>query len=63
MSVAVGLRVMAEMMTDELTVKVGAKHAKLPARRRLARHRGRIGGAGRPACAGRSASSTHQDGW
>jgi transposase-like protein len=33
MSVAVGLRVMAEMMEGELTDKVGRKHAKLPARR------------------------------
>jgi putative transposase len=32
MSVAVGLRVMAEMMQDELTTKVGPKHAKLPSR-------------------------------
>ena len=30
MSVAVGLRVMAEMMEDELTAKVGPKHAKIP---------------------------------
>ncbi|HEV2809402.1 MAG TPA: IS256 family transposase [Acidimicrobiales bacterium] len=29
MSVAVGLRVMAEMMEEELTVKVGPKHAKI----------------------------------
>ncbi len=33
MSVAVGLRVMAEMMDDEVTTKVGPKHAKLPDRR------------------------------
>jgi transposase-like protein len=32
MSVAVGMRVMAEMMEDELTTKVGPKHAKLPER-------------------------------
>jgi putative transposase len=32
MSVAVGMRVMAEMMEDELTAKVGPKHAKLPER-------------------------------
>jgi putative transposase len=32
MSVAVGLRVMVEMMQDELTAKVGPKHAKLPNR-------------------------------
>lgn len=33
MSVGVGFRVLAEMMEEELTVKVGAKHAKLPGRR------------------------------
>jgi len=33
MSVAVGLKVMAEMMEEELTRKVGPKHAKLPGRR------------------------------
>lgn len=32
MSVAVGLRVMAELMESEVTAKVGAKHAKLPGR-------------------------------
>jgi putative transposase len=32
MSVAVGLRVMAEMMDEELTAKVGPKHAKIPGR-------------------------------
>ena len=32
MSVSVGLRVMAEMMEEELTTKVGPKHAKLPGR-------------------------------
>lgn len=32
MSVGVGLRVFAEMMQDELTAKVGAKHAKLSGR-------------------------------
>lgn len=37
MSVAVGLRVMAEMMEDELAAKVGAKHAKL-ADRTASRH-------------------------
>jgi putative transposase len=37
MSVAVGLRVMAEMMEDELTAKVGPKHAKL-ANRQARRH-------------------------
>ena len=33
MSVGVGFRVLAEMMEEELTAKVGAKHAKLPGRR------------------------------
>ena len=37
MSVAVGLRVIAEMMEDELVAKVGAKHAKL-ADRTASRH-------------------------
>jgi transposase-like protein len=37
MSVAVGLRVMAEMMEEELTRRVGPKHAKL-AGRRATRH-------------------------
>jgi putative transposase len=37
MSVAVGLRVMAEMMEEELTAKVGPKHAKL-ANRQARRH-------------------------
>ena len=37
MSVAVGLRVMAEMMESEVTAKVGAKHAKL-ADRTASRH-------------------------
>ena len=37
MSVAVGLRVMAEMMEDELTAKVGPKHAKV-AQRKASRH-------------------------
>jgi putative transposase len=32
MSVGVGLRVFAEMMEDELTAKIGAKHAKLAGR-------------------------------
>jgi putative transposase len=32
MSVAVGLRVMAEMMEEELTAKAGPKHAKIPGR-------------------------------
>lgn len=32
MSVAVGLRVMGEMMESEVTAKVGAKHAKLAGR-------------------------------
>lgn len=32
MSVAVGLRVMSEMMEEEVTTKVGPKHAKLPGR-------------------------------
>jgi len=32
MSVGVGLRVMAEMMRDEVTAKVGPKHAKIPDR-------------------------------
>jgi transposase-like protein len=32
MSVAVGFRVMAEMMEDELTAKVGAKHARIAGR-------------------------------
>ena len=32
MSVAVGMRVMAEMMEDELTARVGPRHAKLPER-------------------------------
>lgn len=32
MSVGVGFRVLAEMMEEELTAKVGAKHAKLPGR-------------------------------
>jgi len=30
MSVSVGLQVLAEMMEEELTAKVGAKHAKIP---------------------------------
>jgi putative transposase len=42
MSVAVGLRVMAEMMEDELSSKVGVKHAKL-ADRTASRH-GRAAG-------------------
>src|SRR5579859_4076837 len=42
MSVAVGLRVMAEMMEEELAAKVGAKHAKL-ADRTASRH-GRAAG-------------------
>ncbi len=33
MSVAVGLRVLVEMMEEELTRKVGPKHAKLAGRR------------------------------
>jgi len=33
MAVAVGLRVMAEMMEEELTRRVGPKHAKLGGRR------------------------------
>ena len=37
MSVAVGMRVMAEMMDEELTTKVGPKHAKL-ADRQASRH-------------------------
>jgi putative transposase len=37
MSVGVGLRVFAEMMEDELTARVGAKHAKL-AERTASRH-------------------------
>jgi putative transposase len=37
MSVGVGLRVFAEMMEDELTAKIGAKHAKL-ADRTASRH-------------------------
>jgi hypothetical protein len=37
MSVAVGLKVMAEMMEEELTRRVGPKHAKL-AGRRATRH-------------------------
>ncbi len=32
MSVGLGLRVFAEMMEDELAVRVGAKHAKMPSR-------------------------------
>ncbi len=32
MSVAMGLRVMTELMEDELTAKVDVKHAKLPGR-------------------------------
>src|SRR5207253_1352859 len=32
MSVAVGLRVFAEMMQDEVTERVGPKHAKIPDR-------------------------------
>ena len=37
MSVAVGLRVLVEMMDDEVTTKVGPKHAKLP-ERQASRH-------------------------
>ena len=37
MSVAVGLKVMAEMMEEEVTRKVGPKHAKLT-ERRASRH-------------------------
>jgi putative transposase len=42
MSVGVGLRVFAEMMQDELTAKVGAKHAKV-ARRTASRHGSALG--------------------
>ena len=45
MSVAVGLRVLVEMMDEEVTTKVGRKHAKLPqraaGRHGRARHRDR----------------------
>ena len=37
MSVAVGLRVLVEMMEEEVTNKVGRKHAKLP-ERQASRH-------------------------
>ena len=37
MSVAVGLRVLVEMMDEEVTTKVGPKHAKLP-ERQASRH-------------------------
>ncbi|HEX2063398.1 MAG TPA: IS256 family transposase [Acidimicrobiales bacterium] len=37
MSVAVGLRVLAEMMDEEVATKVGSKHAKLP-ERKASRH-------------------------
>jgi len=42
MSVSVGLRVMAEMMEEEVTTKVGPKHAKLPGRS-ATRHASAVG--------------------
>ena len=49
MSVGVGLRVFAEMMEEELALKVGPKHAKCPDRTRVGTEVPRLGRPGRQA--------------
>jgi hypothetical protein len=60
MSVAIGLRVMAELTETELAAKVGPKHAKQPRSGGSPAHqRARLGDAGRAAGAGPAAAGTH----